>query len=113
MNSRTLSLALVLGLSAFAAHAADPTFKSTMPDGRVIYGESPQPGAKRVDKLPAPPESAGVVVATPADKDRANSIPVPSRAGVAVIPQPVRPPTRTDSQGQQGNIANDLPKRGY
>jgi hypothetical protein len=113
MNSHTLSLALTLALSAFAAHAADPTFKSTMPDGRVIYGESPQPGAKRVDKVPAPPETTGVVVASPEDTARAQRIEVPARAGVAVIPQPVRPPTRSEPLGYQGNTNNDLPKRGY
>ena len=35
--------------------AAQVNFKSTMPDGKVIYGDKPVPGAVKVDQLKAPP----------------------------------------------------------
>jgi hypothetical protein len=34
--------------------AAQVNYKSTMPDGKVIYGDKPVPGAVKVDKLKAP-----------------------------------------------------------
>src|SRR5690348_3131387 len=93
MKPTILSLVLVLG-AAGSAYAIDPVYKSTMPDGRVIYGEVPQPGAKRVDKIAAPPESAGVTVATQDDKARAEKAfpsTTPSGPSVGVIPQRERP----------------------
>ena len=35
--------------------AAQVNYKSTMPDGKVIYGDKPVPGAVKVDQLKAPP----------------------------------------------------------
>ena len=104
--------AIALALGASAAFAGDPVYKSTMPDGRVIYGESPMQGAKRVDKVAAPPEHAGVITVTPADRDRAAAIP-PERGGVTVIPQPVRPPIQPAQQGYSANPAGNLTRRGY
>jgi hypothetical protein len=54
MDSRILALASLFAFGVCAAHAGEPVYKSTMPDGRIIYGESPQPGAKRVAKVAAP-----------------------------------------------------------
>lgn len=34
--------------------AAQVNYKSTMPDGKVIYGDKPVPGAAKVDQLKAP-----------------------------------------------------------
>jgi hypothetical protein len=106
------AVAVVLALGASAVLAADPVYKSTMPDGRVIYGESPMQGAKRIDKVAAPPEHAGIVVATPEDKGKAAAIPEP-RTGVAVIPQPIRPPTKPAVQGYSANPQQGLTGRGY
>lgn len=102
MSPVVSAVAVVLALGATAALAAEPVYKSIMPDGRVIYGESPMQGAKRVDKVAAPPEHAGVEIATAADKERAAGY-QPKGAGVAVIPQPKREPTKP---AQQGYIAN-------
>jgi hypothetical protein len=112
MDSRILALASLFAFGVCAAHAGEPVYKSTMPDGRIIYGESPQPGAKRVAKVAAPPETAGIVVASPQDKDRANAIPT-GKAAVGVIPAPVRPPTRSPTQGEMQNPGDKLPTRGY
>jgi hypothetical protein len=112
MYSRILALAGTLAIGVCAAHAGEPVYKSTMADGRIVYGESPAPGAKRVDKVAAPPETAGIVVASPQDKERANQIPQ-GKASVAVIPAPVRPPTRAAIQGETFNGGDRLPVRGY
>ena len=106
------AVAVVFALSTTAALAAEPVYKSTMPDGRVIYGESPMQGAKRVDKVTAPPEHAGVEVATANEKARANSMVTP-QGGVAVIPQPVRPPTRPAMQGYTANPSGNLSQGRY
>jgi hypothetical protein len=110
MSPRTSLLAVVLAVAAPGVLAAEPVYKSTMPDGRIVYGESPMQGAKRVDKVAAPPENAGVVVATPADKERASRIPAPV-AGVTVIPQPYRRPVEGAHQGYSANPYNALPRR--
>jgi type IV secretory pathway VirB10-like protein len=67
MKSWILPFALVLVLSASGAFA-QAMYKSTMPDGKVIYGEKPEPGAKQVEKVTAPPPKSGITVVTPADK---------------------------------------------
>jgi hypothetical protein len=110
MSPRTSALAVVLALAATGVIAGEPVYKSTMPDGRIVYGESPMQGAKRVDKVAAPPENAGVVVATPADIDKAARIQPPT-AGVAVIPQQVRPPVQPAQQGYSANPNGGLPRR--
>lgn len=107
-----ISAAIALALGASAAFAGDPVYKSTMPDGRVIYGESPMQGARRVDKVAAPPEQAGVITVTPGDRDRAAAIP-PQRGGVTVIPQPERPPVQPAQQGYSANTSGALPRKGY
>jgi hypothetical protein len=45
MSPVVSAVAVALALGATAALAAEPVYKSTMPDGRVIYGESPMQGA--------------------------------------------------------------------
>jgi len=65
--------ALAVGLAFGVANAAaqQPVFKSTMPDGKVIYGEKPEPGAKRIDKVETPPPKSGISGLTPEEKQRA------------------------------------------
>ena len=111
MNARTCTLALALGLALPGAYAADPVYKSTMPNGRVVYGESPQPGAKRVDKIAAPPEVTGVVVADDAAKSAAARIAVPAGPAVGVIPEKPRDPPMPATQALQHNPQDKLPSR--
>jgi hypothetical protein len=59
--------ASLLGL--WAANApAQVIYKSTMPDGRVIYGSEPAPGAKKVESMAPRTEDAGVRSSTPAQE---------------------------------------------
>lgn len=44
---------------------AAPLYKSTMPDGSVVYGSAPAPGAKKVEKMTPATQDAGVRAATP------------------------------------------------
>jgi hypothetical protein len=67
MVKRFSSLALVLLLAASGA-AAQTMYKSTMPDGKVVYGEKPEPGAKHVEKMAPPPPKTGTTIVTPAEK---------------------------------------------
>ena len=113
MNACTCTLALALGLVIPGAYAADPVYKSTMPNGRVVYGESPQPGAKRVDKIAAPPEVTGVVVADDAAKHAARLIEVPRGPSVGIIPEKPRQPPKAAQQGMQQNPADNIPSRSY
>jgi hypothetical protein len=58
---------LVALLFAAAGAGAQTLYKSTMPDGKVVYGEKPEPGAKQVDTVTAPPKT-GTTIVTPAEK---------------------------------------------
>ena len=106
------ALAAALALAASTALAGDPIYKSTMPDGRVLYGESAAPGAKRVDKVATGPEHAGIVLATPEDKGRASAMQV-QPGGVAVIPQKPTYPATSAQQGYVANPSGSLGKNRY
>jgi len=58
-----LSWVLVAALCPQLA-AAQVNYKSTLPDGRVVYGDKPAPGAVRVEEVKGAP-SKGVSVVTP------------------------------------------------
>jgi hypothetical protein len=49
---------------------AQPIYKSTMPDGKVIYGQKPSPGAQRVDEIAPPPAQTGTATVTVQEKQR-------------------------------------------
>jgi len=65
MKCRISLLVLLLAASGAFAQAM---YKSTMPDGKVIYGEKPAPGAQRVETVTVPPPKSGITVVTPAEK---------------------------------------------
>ena len=55
MLKRILSLSCLLAAALCPQlAAAQVNYKSTMPDGKVIYGDKPVPGAVKVDQLKAP-----------------------------------------------------------
>ena len=72
--------ALICGFAAalvFGAPGAlaQPVFKSTMPDGKIVYGEKPAPGAAKVETIETPPAKAGIGSAlTPEEKARAEAL---------------------------------------
>jgi len=109
LPSGILTLALV---SAPVMALAEDVYKSVMPDGSVVYGESPQAGARKVDKIDARAAVSGAIVATPEDKQRASQISTPSSPAVGVIPQAPREPAPALTQGSI-NPPGVMPKRGY
>ena len=69
----TKPLLCAAALAAFAWTAfswAQTVYKSTMPDGRVIYSTEPVHGAKRVEPLKPPAESTGVNPVGPTDAQK-------------------------------------------
>lgn len=58
---RQISLLAALALVAGLAHA-QTVYRSDMPDGSVVYGDKPAPGAKEAKKITLPPSN---VVTTP------------------------------------------------
>ena len=64
-------LALVL---AAPGALAQTVFKSTMPDGKVVYGEKAVPGATKVETIEPPPPKTGVTSLTPEEKARAEQL---------------------------------------
>jgi hypothetical protein len=65
---RQALLLITLALAAATTLAQQPIFRSVMPDGRIIYGDKPAPGAKEAEQvslpsnivLPTRPGEAGV-----------------------------------------------------
>jgi hypothetical protein len=53
---RQIPLLTALAFAASLAHA-QTVFRSDMPDGSVVYGDSPAPGAKEVKKITLPPSN--------------------------------------------------------
>lgn len=61
MLKRLIAAVVTLAVSCAASPAlAQFTYKSTMPDGRVIYGDAPVPGAKKVEKTKHDTSDKGV-----------------------------------------------------
>ena len=61
MTRLILSAAALIALASWVGSSwAQTVYKSTMPDGRVIYSTEPVRGAKRVETLKPPAESTGV-----------------------------------------------------
>jgi hypothetical protein len=52
---------MAMALAAQLAFAQSTLYKSTMPDGRVIYGEKPAPDAKKVEAMKTDTSKKGVI----------------------------------------------------
>ena len=72
MKPAILSVVLA-ALFAAGGAAAQTVYKSTMPDGKVVYGEKPAAGATKVDKMGPPPAKSGVTAITPEERARAEN----------------------------------------
>ena len=79
--------ALILAIFASSA-GAQTVYKSIMPDGKIIYGEKPAAGAKKVETMETPPAKTGMTVITPEEQSRAAE-------GKARPVAPAVPPGRT------------------
>lgn len=68
MTWRLFQTVVAIALAWSASSWAQVIYKSTMPDGQVIYGSKPEPGAKRVEKMQPPAETSGVRPVGPKDE---------------------------------------------
>ena len=59
----------LLLLAAVATAAGQTMYRSTMPDGRVVLGDRPMPGARKVEEIKVPAGNVSPSLA-PADKDK-------------------------------------------
>jgi hypothetical protein len=101
-------LALALALTVPCAYAAEDIYRSTMPDGSIRYGESPDPKAKAVKKVPAGPSRTGVLVVQPGEK----AAPAPA-GSVSFLPPPPHQKPDLLEQGTLRNNSQSMPKQGY
>lgn len=89
---KTIHAVAVLAVVLAAAPAASQTvYKSTMPDGKVVYGEKPVTGAQKVDKIDPPPAQTGTTTITPQEKARAEQL-----ANPRFVPKPASPDRSRD-----------------
>jgi len=86
---------------------AQPVFKSTMPDGRVVYGEKPAPGASSVETLEPPPAKSGIRGLTPEEKARAAQLERERAAAAAVARRSERELEDARRALQQAEAARD------
>ncbi len=75
-NMRQALLMIALALAAATALAQQPIFRSVMPDGRIIYGDKPAPGAKEAEQVSLPsnivsPTQPGEMGASPTQPGKA------------------------------------------
>jgi hypothetical protein len=69
--TKLISRAIALVALVWAASSwAQTIYKSTMPDGHVIYGTEPARGAKRVETMKPPAENTGVRPVAPQDTQK-------------------------------------------
>jgi hypothetical protein len=66
---------IALLLAGSTGAAAQTVYKSTMPDGKIVYSEQPVAGAKRVDTVEPPPAKTGTTTITPQEKARVQQPP--------------------------------------
>ena len=65
-------------------------YKSTMPDGKVIYGDGPMPGAVKVEKTRPDTSKKGITAATPKEKEALKKMETERAAGGAGAGQTVQ-----------------------
>ena len=68
---RRLSVLIAFAVLAAAAHAQ--VYRSIMPDGKIVYGSKPEPGARESKQVDLPPPNIAMPpAAAPASKPAAN-----------------------------------------
>jgi hypothetical protein len=61
-------------------------YKSTMPDGKVIYGDAPMPGATKVEKSRPDTSKKGITAATPKEKEALRKLEAERAASASAAP---------------------------
>jgi hypothetical protein len=110
MNDHRFRIALCVGLLAAMPASAQPVFKSTMPDGSVVYGEKPAAGATRVETLDLPTAKSGIGGITPEERARAEQYARERAAGEATAAASQRKLDEARNQLRQAEAARDAGK---
>lgn len=63
-----MPLLVLAFLLAAPVAGAQTLYKSIMPDGRVVYGEKPAPGAQRTETIAPPPPPSGIRMFSPEER---------------------------------------------
>jgi len=101
---RLAVLVIMIALAAETALAQQPIFRSVMPDGRIIYGDKPAPGAKEAEQVRLPPSN----IASPTQRSEAGVSPTqPSGAGASPRQQAL---DAADAEVQDAQRALDAAK---
>jgi hypothetical protein len=111
---KAIPICTALLVTASAAFA-DTVYRSTMPDGSVVYGQSPQAGAKVLRQVSPTPASSGVITVTAEELERGRSlggVPQPSAPAVSIVPLPARERPPELQQGRE-RTRYMLPERAY
>jgi hypothetical protein len=89
---------------------AQVNYKSTMPDGKVIYGDKPAPGAIKVDKM-KPPSTKGVTASTPKEAKALKDMEA-ARAGRESSGQDLKAAEEALRRAEAAQAAGKEPKEG-
>jgi hypothetical protein len=82
---RQIPLLTALALAASLAHA-QTVFRSDMPDGSVVYGDKPAPGAKETKKITLPPPNISTTPRQTAPASKPTPDPTSAPASAAKKP---------------------------
>jgi hypothetical protein len=107
---KALAVAITLALAAPASFCADDAFRSVMPDGSVHYGATPEPGARKVQKIAPPPLSTGTMLVTP-DEKQAAARPM-AQSGVSGVLPPANRKSPQPATAGALQTPGTLPTRG-
>jgi hypothetical protein len=88
------AIAVLALLLAASPARSQPVYKSIMPDGKVVYGEKPVTGAKKVEKMDPPPAQTGTTTITPQEKARAQQSANPAFRAAPASPDRARDDAR-------------------
>src|SRR5690242_14623397 len=108
---RILHCILVCAFAALAglAHAQNSYYRSVMPDGRVVVGDKPEPGAKQVTELPL--RQGGAVTPGNVNPAAPAVAPQPSAPGLSRSPAPPSSPaSSTDDVARAQQAVQDAKK---
>ena len=82
MRHITHLLMLALTLVTIDAHAQKPVYRSVMPDGKIVYGDKPAPGAQESNQVNLPPPNIAAPTPRSAAPQTAPGAPAAGNADV-------------------------------
>lgn len=90
---------------------AQTMYKSTMPDGQVIYSDTPAPGATKVEATRLPPATKGVTPPTPRETQVLKQLEA-DRVGREAAESQLRAAEKALADAEAGLAAGKEPREG-